>query len=460
MPKKHLFFLTGIAGVLFSPFLFDPVSQLIQNYGPAWATIKIARVHHFTFWVLSFIWTVYFGTWVWKSNWNWFSIGNLNRKFFLILAAGTLFRLAVILFSKAPQVSDARDYDQMAVVLVQTGNFQDGGTITAFRPIGYVFFLAVLYKVFGHTLCLPQLANVALDVLILFLLWKLFSDWKDEKTSLRACTVLAFYLPEVYSTQFLLSEQLFVCLWVMSIYILEKNRGKWTSPFLSGLSFGLAALVRPVVLAWAIVPAIFEAIRRRWIPLILFLLAAALATTPWFYRNHQKFGVWVLSTQAGINFWMGANPQATGYYHLSDSLPFDFNNQGEMEHTAWKLGWDYVKSHPLQYLRLGLIKEAVVFGFDYGYILSGLTEKPPYGQLVWAILGEVMWWILLFWGTVKAITILFNREKRRTVGRLVLPWTLLYWAAIHFFFVGADRYHHPVVPFFAFLAVLSFEKEE
>ena len=131
-----------------------------------------------------------------------------------------------------------------------------------------------------------------------------------------------------------------------------------------------------------------------------------------------------------------------------------------MEHTAWKLGWDYVKSHPLQYLRLGLIKEAVVFGFDYGYILSGLTEKPPYGQLVWAILGEVMWWILLFWGTVKAITILFNREKRRTVGRLVLPWTLLYWAAIHFFFVGADRYHHPVVPFFAFLAVLSFEKEE
>ena len=115
MSKKHVFFFIGLGGVSISPFLFDPVSQLIQNYGPAWAAIKITRVHHLTFWCLSFIWAIYFGVWIWKSNWGWFSSGNLKRKFFLILAAGTLFRLAVILFVNAPQVSDARDYDQMAL---------------------------------------------------------------------------------------------------------------------------------------------------------------------------------------------------------------------------------------------------------------------------------------------------------------------------------------------------------
>lgn len=459
MSRKHVFFLIGLAGVLLSPLLFDPVAQLIQNHGPAWAKIKITRVHHLTFWALSSIWAVYFGIWAWKMDWNWFYGGNLKQKFILILAADMLFRMAVILFSNAPQVSDARDYDQMAASLVQTGIFRDNGVITGFRPIGYVFFLAAIYKIFGHTLFLPQLANVALGVATLFLLWSLFSRWKDEKTALAACALLAFYLPEVYATQYLLSEQLFVCLWVLSLYLWEKNREKKSLSFISGASFGLAALVRPVVLAWTVIPAVYEVIRRRWMRLALFFSAAALVTTPWFYRNYKTFGVWTLSTHSGINFWMGANPQATGYYHLPDSLPFDFNNQGEMERAAWKLGWKYVKSHPLEYLRLGLIKEAVVFGFDYGYILSGLTEKPPYGQLVWAILGEVMWWIILFWGTVKAGTILFNAKKRREAGSLVPLWTLLYWAAVHFFFVGADRYHHPVVPFFIFLAVLPFREK-
>ncbi len=455
MSRKHIFFLLGFAGVLLSPSLFDPVSQLIQDHGPAWATIKITRIHHLTFWVLSSVWAVFFGIWTWKSDWSWFATGNLKLKFILILAANALFRSAVILFAGAPQVSDARDYDQMAVALAQTGHFQDGGAVTAYRPIGYIAFLAAVYKIFGHILILPQLANLALDAFALILLWKLVARWKDEKTALTACTILSFYLPEMYSTQYLLSEQLFVFLWILSIFLWDKNQEKGASAFLAGLSFGLAALVRPVVLAWAVIPALTEAFRRRWMRLALFILAAAFVTTPWLYRNHKKFGVWALSTHSGINFWMGANPQATGYYHLPDSLPFDYNDQGEMERTAWKLGWEYVKKHPLDYLRLGLIKEAVVFGFDYGYILSGLTKKPPYSQLVWAILGQTMWWILLFWGTAKAITILFNREKRGAAGSLVPLWTLLYWAAIHFFFVGADRYHHPVLPFFAYLAVLG-----
>ena len=461
MSKKHVFFLLGLVGVFLTPFLFDPASRLIQSYGPSWATVKITRVHHLTFWLLSFIWAVYFGLWVWKSDWSWFSTGNLKRKFLLILAAGTLFRLAVVLFVNAPQVSDARDYDQQAHTLALTGTFQDNGAITAYRPIGYVAFLAGLYKIFGHTFLLPQLANIILDVLTLFLLWNLFSKWKNEKTALATCTVLAFYLPEVYSTQYLLSEQLFVFFWMLSIYLFDLFRETRGPAFLSGLSFGLAALVRPVVLAWAVIPVASAALQRRRVRLLLFLLAALLVILPWSYRNYKTFGVWTLSTNSGINFWMGANPQATGYYHLPDSLPFDFNNQGEMERTAWKLGWDYVKNHPFEYLRLGLIKVGVVFGFDYGYILSGLTVKPPYGQLIWAILGQAMWWILLFWGTVKAIFVLINSKKRAGGGNLLPVWTLFYWAAIHFFFVGTDRYHHPLVPFFAFLAVLLvWEKPE
>ncbi len=459
MSKKHVFFFVGLAGVLVSPFLFDPLSQLIQSHGPTWATIKITRIHHLTFWVLSAFWAVYFGLWVWKSDLSWFSIGDLKRKFILILVADALLRLATIIFVNPPQVSDARDYDQMAVTLAQTGTFQDGGSVTAYRPIGYVAFLAFIYKIFGHNLFLAQLANMAMDVLILLLLWNLFARWKDEKTALAACAVCAFYLPEAYSVQYLLSEPLFVSLWILSIFLWDKNQKKWASLFFSGLGFGLAALVRPVLLVWMVIPITIEILRRNWMRSILFPLATAFVLGPWLYRNHEKFGAWVLSTHAGINFWMGANPQANGYYHLPDSLPFNFTNQGEMERTAWKLGWNYVKSHPLDYLRLGVVKEIVLFGFDYGYILSGLTVKPSYEQLVWAILGEIMWWILLFWGGIKAILILCNSKKWAAVGSFIPLWTLLYWVAVHFFFVGTDRYHHPVVPFFAFLAVVKLNED-
>ena len=459
MSKKHVFFLLGLVGVSFTPFLFDPASRLIQSYGPSWATVKITRVHHLTFWLLSFIWAVYFGLWVWKSDWSWFSAGNLKRKFFLILAAGTLFRLAVILFTNAPQVSDARDYDQMALGLAQTGTFQDNGAITAYRPIGYVAFLAGLYKIFGHTFLLPQLANIILDVLTLFLLWNLFSKWKNEKTALATCTILAFYLPEVYSTQYLLSEQLFVFLWMLCIYLFELHREKRLPAFLSGLSFGLAALVRPVVLLWAIIPAVTEVARRHWLRVALFILALILATAPWLYRNYLQFGVWKLSTNAGINFWMGANPQATGYYYMPPSPPFNFKNEIETEQRACKLGWEFIKNNPWDYLQLGLTKEAMIFGFDYGYIFPGLVDMPPYGQLVWAVLGQSMWWVVLFVGGVNAVFILFDSRKRGAAGSLLPLWTLLYWAAAHFFFIGVDRYHHPVVPFFAYLAVLKFNEE-
>lgn len=452
--------LAGLLGVLISPLFFNPLSQLVQAWGPAWAKMKLARVHHIAFWLLSLIWAGYFGVWVWKVDRGWFGRGDLTRKFFLVLAAGSLLRLAVILFSHAPQVSDARDYDQLAVSLAQTGTFEDQGAITAYRPVGYVAFLAALYRVFGHSLALAKLANLVLGVLTLFFLWRIFSRWKDGPTALKAVAVTAFYLPEIYSTQFLLSEPLFGLLWVVSIYLWGRNREeKWNS-LAAGALLGLSALVRPVVLLWAALPVWEAAARKQLARLFLFVLALGLVTSPWFYRNHEKFGVWVLSTHSGINFWMGANPQATGYYHLPDTLPFNFKNEGELERTAWKLGWNYVKSHPFEYLRLGLVKEAVVFGFDYSFALTGLASQPPYGRLLWAILGEAMWWIILFFAAVKAVPLWFNPKNKAQLGSSIPLWTLAYWAVVHFFFVGTDRFHHPVVPFFAYLAALGLSTQD
>jgi hypothetical protein len=461
VPKKRVFFILGLAGIFLSPLFFGPLSNLIQHVGPTWAAAKTSRIHHLSFWTLSLIWAVYFGIRLWKSDWNWFAAGNAKRKLGIILLTAGVVRLLTIFFVDLPldPDSDEAQYNRMAVALVQTGVLEDGGTEPSYRPVGYVVFLAGLYKVFGPAVFLAKLANLFLNLWTLVLLWKIFSRWRDAETALKGVAIAAFYPPTVYTVQNLISEHLFVFLWVAGVYFWEKSRKDQKWPFLSGIFFGLSALVRPVVLAWGAVPVLMGLCKRRWLAVSAFVLAAALITAPWFYRNHKKFGLWALSTHAGLNFWMGANLQATSQYHLPDSLPFDFSDRGKMEKTAWKLGWEYVANHPLEYLWLGIRKEAVTFGFDYTTLFRGLERPPPHWQLIWGILGEAVWWILFFFAGLKGATLLLNRPKRGAAGSLLPLWTILCWVAIHFFFVGTDRFHHPLVPFFAYLAVLPLPRE-
>ncbi len=444
-------------GISISPFLFGPLSNFIQTYGPPWATIKISRVHHLGFWLLSFVWAIYFGIWVGQSSWTWFSSGNLKQKIVLILVLAALLRLAVIIFGVAPLSSDAKEYDQLAQTLAATGTFQENGKLTAYRPIGYPAFLAGIYKIFGHSTFSPKFANVLLGIFSLLLLWRTFALWKDEETALKAVAMAAFYPPTLYTTQNILSEHLFGFLWILGIYFWEKGRKYKTFSFVSGLTMGISALVRPVVLAWGIIPILMSVAKKRWVSLVLFLMGVIIATGFWYHRNHKNFGVWTLSTNSGINFWMRADPQSTGRYHSPDSMRLDFPEEGKMEQKSRQFGWRVIGKRPWEYLRRGLTEEIKVFGFDYTYVLQGLTATPSYGQLVWGMLGQAFWWILFFSATLNTLTSLLSPQKNRKIAIVFPVATILCWAATHFFFMGVDRFHHPVVPFFAFLAVLTFK---
>ncbi len=448
-------FIMGLFGIFVTPLLFEPLAEIIQNYGPAKAQASVWWTYHIVFWIFAFTWAVFFGIWIFRADGSWFSSGDLKRKFRLILALAIVIRLSIVLLINIPPASDAKAYDMLAQNLAQTGNFQDGGSPTAFRPIGYVAFLAGLYRLFGHNVFLPKLANLLFDFFSLILLWKLFTCWKDASMALKVVAITAFFIPEIYSTQYLLSEQLFVFLWLLSIYCWEVNSAKNYLSLISGAVFGLAALVRPVVLAWMVLLVLAGLTKKRWLGVIGFILAVLVVTGPWLYRNNQKLGIWGLSAHAGINFWMGANPEATGYYHMPDSLPLNTSSQRDLDRVAWKLGWEFVKSHPWQYLRLGLTKEAVTFGFEHNFVFD-LYEPPTHGQLIWGILGQAYWWILLFFAVVSGAKTLTTRQGREKIGSWLPFWTLLYWAAVHFFFVGATRYHHPVVPFFAYFAAFGF----
>lgn len=452
--RKQLIFVLGLAGLFITPAAFSPLVKSLQSSGDL--KISFWLTQHVAFWLLSLAWALFFGIWVGRSDWSWFASGDLKKKFRWILAFAVAARLAVVLIINIPPASDAKAYDLLAQNLTRTGTFEDGGAPTAFRPVGYVAFLAWVYRLLGHRLIYPRLANVLFDFFSLVLLWKLSARWKDERTAFKAVTITAFFVPEMYSCQYLLSEQLFGTLWMLCFYLFETGGTQKYRTFFSGIAFGLAALVRPVVLFWMGIPVLGALTRKHRLAALGLVLGALMAAGPWLYRNHQKFGIWGLSGHAGINFWMGANPKATGYYHMPDSLPFPATTQKELDRAAWEAGWDFVRNHPGQYLRLGLLKEAVTFGFEHNFVFD-LYETPTYIQLIWGFLGQAYWWILLGFALFKGFQVLRNRPSREQMGSWLPFWTLLYWAAIHFFFVGATRYHHPVVPFFAYLAALTIQ---
>ena len=49
--------------------------------------------------------------------------------------------------------------------------------------------------------------------------------------------------------------------------------------------------------------------------MLLLILSAAAVISPWTLRNYRVHGEWILiSSNGGINFWIGNNEQATGEF--------------------------------------------------------------------------------------------------------------------------------------------------
>jgi 4-amino-4-deoxy-L-arabinose transferase-like glycosyltransferase len=233
------------------------------------------------------------------------------------MALALVIRVAVVVATPhyAPSY-DARDYVRHAESIAAGHGFPSSyldpnGGPTAYRPPGFPYFLAAIFKLAGdaHGVTAGRLANAVLGAVIVGLIWLIGRQLWDARVGLVAAALAAVWPPLFMLNSALMSEALFVTLElavVATALAARARRGDWRWAALCGLFCGLATLTRSNGILVA-VPAVFGVwvVRSRFTlrglraPAVL-ALVTVLTIVPWTIRNASAFHQLVpVSTQSG-----------------------------------------------------------------------------------------------------------------------------------------------------------------
>ncbi|MFA5392893.1 MAG: glycosyltransferase family 39 protein [Candidatus Ratteibacteria bacterium] len=254
---------------------------------------------------------------------------------FAILFLGLLLRLSYLFefrqtpFFNAQLLSglDQRTWDEIGAKVVSHPWIVDGSPF--YQPPGYAYFLAVIYRIFGmHNYLAVGIIQVLLDLLAAFLIFligkRLWNDW----VGLIACVLYSCYRPFIYYSATLLSDSFVLFTNVLCLFLVywtleyPERKIRW---LLAGLSFGLAAIVKPTILLFLsfsffltfFSPKGREMVRGKpfFISPLLFLLGFFLLVAPVIMRNSLLAGKFVtISTNGPVAWRFGNSADSIGLF--------------------------------------------------------------------------------------------------------------------------------------------------
>lgn len=196
----------------------------------------------------------------------------------------------------------------------------------------YGYFLAVIYKIFGQNLFLVRVLNILLGAATAVFIYGTARRVFNKPAAVAAGLVWALFLPALFFESLVLPAALVCFLVSVGLYAAVVGLGETGKTWhfaVAGSVFGLAVLDRGnlllAVAAGAILLA-FVAARPRWRRVVAFVLPAVVLIGVTTARNavvaHDLVPV---SSQGGVNFYIGNGPGAAGVYHT----PFDISGRPE-----------------------------------------------------------------------------------------------------------------------------------
>lgn len=290
----------------------------------------------------------------------------------------------------------------------------------------------------------------------------LISSLLFDRTSALISGLLASFYPGAITTSVLvLSEAPFMPLMMLVLaslcYSIYQPKRAYRGAALAGILSGLAILVRP---SWLLFMPFYYLIRfliaqEKWREFKLAVVAGsciALVMSPWWIRNYQVTGHFVLTTlQVGASLYDGLSPEATGGSDSGMLFSGEFATKlrtkdettpGPKDNFEFRLNRELTGA-AIQWTRENP-GQAVLLSFKKFYRtwwpLPSVQEIPggfP-TRLVFAI---GMLGILIPALLHKSVRRLFNAQNH------FLPFLvpLLYFTLLHMVFVGSIRYRQPAI---------------
>ena len=369
---------------------------------------------------------------------------------------------------------DIRDYNRIAINLVEHGEFADApGKPTSMRPPLYPAFLAAIYAVFGvENFLAVRVAQTLLGLLLVSLVYQMARKLYDRRAALWAGGICLLYPSLLGYASLLLSEMLFAVLVCLACLMLQRffERGGLVDLAMFGVLLGLGALTRSVL--WPFLPflAVYllcasggTAWRRRAAVVLTPVVAFAVTVTPWAVRNTRLQETFtVVDVIGGRNMMMGnyeytpmhrawdaisvTGDHSWGHVLAAETPGFRDLTQGQRDKAAMRRGAHYALKHPGITLRRDIVKffnfwqleRLLVAGMASGF--WGEYGKPTLVLLAAIICGGY---------AVAILSAVFGFVLRPPADRR-FHWFLLlligFICAVHTVVFGHSRYHLSLMP--------------
>ncbi|MHB8810317.1 MAG: tetratricopeptide repeat protein [Desulfobulbaceae bacterium] len=372
-------------------------------------------------------------------------------------------------------VIDAWHYDNLAREFLRLGRWPEPGAF--FQPPAYPFFLAMFYAVFGESYTWVRLLQAVLGSLSCVLVYVLGCQVHCRRTGLIAGLITACYGPLIFFDLDLLAPVLIVFTSTLGMWLLLAGlrREKPLLLLAAGVCLGTAVACWPIIgLACGLI-LMLTVWNARHHPgkaarlTVLLVLGMVLPILPSFLHNLSHGEKVLVSTNGGINFYIGNNPRwqesvalRPGYpWETIVNLPYRLHGPEQVAQVGssklfTRESLSFIRSQPGQYLRNQLLK---LYQLGYGYEIMRNTDLyffKQYSPVLDTLLFSRSWlkfpFGLLLPLALPGIFLSFSRLGRE--NRYFLAYLAAVSAGLILFFITA-RYRVVLVPMLAIYAALG-----
>lgn len=389
-----------------------------------------------------------------------------------ILVTAYMVRLAWALAYATHPFADSEWYYRTAVHLYEGAGFvydADSSRPLSSWPVGYPLFLSILFRLTGPSVWVAKVANVVLSTITVALAYDLARRLFNVQVAALSALLLALMPGLVVYVSLVSTDLLFMTLF-LGCYVVSLNMDRSPRPARAALAVGIVngalSLVRGPGLFMAPVWAWLQWLSTRGrIGLTRAVLMTGVGTLlvlmPWAVRNYIHFErVILVSTNTGVNFWIGNNPNATGAYVFpkdpSNPLFIYFSDALLTEDRAYEFALTFIRENPTQALSLLPAKVFYLYNAnDYGLHWNRLSamdaDQPGAGTRAFAFVNLVYVMTALF------ALVGVGALLRRRAGLLQLSGLVVtaYWTLLHMPFFGQDRFALPLLPLLTMYAAVG-----